>query len=535
MRRPGRGPVGDREVSCHAHPEPPGRAALAALAVAAVCGGEPPARRAARRGAARRLRVAAAGLATRRRPTRRSTSSPTTARSGPAHDGRLSEHFLFAAGPGSSFYLQLPLAEDPGRPTGSRRPCTSGRTGPGCSSSAGWCCRPTPTRTRASRRSSWCRGRSTTNVDRWQRLEIDDCSRRLERQARVLRASTRRPVSLEGAYVERLVVNLYAGPGETEVFLDDLTVGPVPGGAGRGPRRALAAGGRRGRRRSSRQRPGRPFPGPSPPPPRGPGRRNRLKRRVEDGLYTTGSSRRSTRRGRTSALLRKAGFDVLVDDIEVRPGTVAGGGLSGVPARCQGRVRGARRRAARAGAERIPAAASSFPFAGPVAAWHLGDKLGRADDPRIRGRAGRSGPCLGGSGGFPPGVAGDDRDRRGRPRPCTPGPPGTLTSWASGPTPGGRPGADKDTFRTSSSAATSPSGATPGRSGRAPGDPRRRGGRDDLGPRRAPLGTPDGPAGTAPDVHIRRAHGGIPGPRVRGGRRPHPRRGAGCSSWRCRS
>ena len=48
----------------------------------------------------------------------------------------------------------------------------------------------------------------------------------LERQARVLRASTKRKVSLEGAYVEQLVVNLFGGAGESEVFLDELTVGP---------------------------------------------------------------------------------------------------------------------------------------------------------------------------------------------------------------------------------------------------------------------------------------------------------------------
>src|SRR5262249_9808806 len=65
-------------------------------------------------------------------------------------------------------------------------------------------------------------------VDRWQKLELIQMLPTVERQARVLRASTRRAVSLEGAYLERLVVNLKGGGGETEVFLDDLQVGPVP-------------------------------------------------------------------------------------------------------------------------------------------------------------------------------------------------------------------------------------------------------------------------------------------------------------------
>ena len=35
-------------------------------------------------------------------------------------------------------------------------------------------------------------------------------------------------MSLEGAYLERLVLNVLGGSGESEVFLDDLTVTPVP-------------------------------------------------------------------------------------------------------------------------------------------------------------------------------------------------------------------------------------------------------------------------------------------------------------------
>src|SRR5262249_17396023 len=63
---------------------------------------------------------------------------------------------------------------------------------------------------------------------------------------------TRRPVSVEGAYLERVVVNLDGGAGQTEVFLDDLRVAPVPSsvlasparpGAGAGGRGSVASGG----------------------------------------------------------------------------------------------------------------------------------------------------------------------------------------------------------------------------------------------------------------------------------------------------
>ncbi len=71
-------------------------------------------------------------------------------------------------------------------------------------------------------------GTSLDAADRWQRLELSDLPRAVERQAKVLRLGTGRTVSVEGAYLERLVINLYGGAGDGEVFLDDLTVSPVP-------------------------------------------------------------------------------------------------------------------------------------------------------------------------------------------------------------------------------------------------------------------------------------------------------------------
>jgi hypothetical protein len=65
-------------------------------------------------------------------------------------------------------------------------------------------------------------------VDRWQKLEIVHMAPTIERLARVLRASSRRPVPLDGAYIEKVVVNLLGGPGQSEVFLDDLEISPVP-------------------------------------------------------------------------------------------------------------------------------------------------------------------------------------------------------------------------------------------------------------------------------------------------------------------
>ncbi len=64
--------------------------------------------------------------------------------------------------------------------------------------------------------------------DRWQKLELVQMMPTIERLARILRASSRRAVPLEGAYLERVVVNLLDSPGQSDVFLDDLEISPVP-------------------------------------------------------------------------------------------------------------------------------------------------------------------------------------------------------------------------------------------------------------------------------------------------------------------
>ena len=59
---------------------------------------------------------------------------------------------------------------------------------------------------------------------------------------RVLTARLGRAVDTTDAYVDRLLLNVYAGPGVTEVWVDDLEIGPV---RGRPPRRPAARPSRR--------------------------------------------------------------------------------------------------------------------------------------------------------------------------------------------------------------------------------------------------------------------------------------------------
>ncbi len=70
------------------------------------------------------------------------------------------------------------------------------------------------------------RGTSYTTVGKWQQLRIDDLPRLLTQQARVLRAEFGRSVVVDPAeaYISRIVLNVYGGPGVTNVWIDDLDI-----------------------------------------------------------------------------------------------------------------------------------------------------------------------------------------------------------------------------------------------------------------------------------------------------------------------
>jgi hypothetical protein len=144
-----------------------------------------------------------------------------------AHDGRSSERIAFTAGPGSALYFSYPLPSVPlTRDLKAQLYVRANQEGPRLS---GRVVLPGDTDPDTGQPSFvTITGSSYETADRWQRLELADLPEAVEQQARILRARTRRPVPLDGAYLERLVVNVYGGPGDSEVFLDDLTVSPVP-------------------------------------------------------------------------------------------------------------------------------------------------------------------------------------------------------------------------------------------------------------------------------------------------------------------
>ena len=72
-----------------------------------------------------------------------------------------------------------------------------------------------------------------TTVGRWQQLTIADMPRLLKSQLRILRSQIGGNIDGREAYLSRVLLNIYGGPGETNVWIDDLAVaGYVASGLG---------------------------------------------------------------------------------------------------------------------------------------------------------------------------------------------------------------------------------------------------------------------------------------------------------------
>jgi hypothetical protein len=71
------------------------------------------------------------------------------------------------------------------------------------------------------------RGDAYQKVSRWEQLELRRPVTAAQRQRQVLRDQLKREVDFTDAYIDRIVLNAYSGPGMTELWLDDLEIGPV--------------------------------------------------------------------------------------------------------------------------------------------------------------------------------------------------------------------------------------------------------------------------------------------------------------------
>jgi hypothetical protein len=61
----------------------------------------------------------------------------------------------------------------------------------------------------------------------WHKLTLENVPELLGKHLPVLQAKTGRAVNTSGAYIDRIVLNLYTGPGTAEIWVDDLDIGPV--------------------------------------------------------------------------------------------------------------------------------------------------------------------------------------------------------------------------------------------------------------------------------------------------------------------
>lgn len=67
----------------------------------------------------------------------------------------------------------------------------------------------------------------TRSREGWDKLTLTDVPALVGKHLPALQAKIGRPVNDEGAYVDRLVLNVYTGPGPVDVWVDDLDIGPV--------------------------------------------------------------------------------------------------------------------------------------------------------------------------------------------------------------------------------------------------------------------------------------------------------------------
>jgi hypothetical protein len=70
-------------------------------------------------------------------------------------------------------------------------------------------------------------GKTYEKTRQWDKLTIENVPDLMGKHLPVIQAKTGRAVNTTGAYVDRLVLNLYTGPGTVEVWIDDLDIGPV--------------------------------------------------------------------------------------------------------------------------------------------------------------------------------------------------------------------------------------------------------------------------------------------------------------------
>ncbi len=74
---------------------------------------------------------------------------------------------------------------------------------------------------------TYIRGDVYQQAGQWQRLQIDRPVQLAKQQQQLLQRERKRAFDFTDAYIDGLVLNVYGGPGPTELWIDDVEVGPI--------------------------------------------------------------------------------------------------------------------------------------------------------------------------------------------------------------------------------------------------------------------------------------------------------------------
>lgn len=144
-----------------------------------------------------------------------------------SHSGQYSEHIQLTAEKGSFIYYQYPTSRAPiGEELSASVWIKSNRPGAQLLARVVLPHERDP-KSLDDRLTTLLRGEQYQLVGRWQRLELRRPVKLATEQQQLMRAELKRDVDFTDAYIDRFVLNVYGGPGATEVWIDDLEVGPV--------------------------------------------------------------------------------------------------------------------------------------------------------------------------------------------------------------------------------------------------------------------------------------------------------------------
>jgi hypothetical protein len=77
---------------------------------------------------------------------------------------------------------------------------------------------------------TFLRGDVYQQAGQWKRLALSRPVQLMKNQKTLMQAQENAQLDFTGAYIDNLLLNVYAGPGPTQVWIDDLEIGPVVGG-----------------------------------------------------------------------------------------------------------------------------------------------------------------------------------------------------------------------------------------------------------------------------------------------------------------